>query len=107
LIEDSAGNFYGAAEIGGNSNCDDGCGTLFKIDSNGEFSVLYTFTGEMDGYYPNGGLVLDPEGNLYGTTRIATTNSLYGTVYELNTAGKMTVLDSLNGSADGALPTGV
>ena len=105
LVRDKAGNFYGAAEIGGNSNCDLGCGTLFKLAKNGKFTVLYSFTGAVDGNYPNGGLVRDSKGNLFGTTGIGTTNSFYGTVYELNNAGVMKVLHQLNGFSDGATPT--
>jgi uncharacterized repeat protein (TIGR03803 family) len=106
LVTDKAGNFYGAAELGGNSNCDLGCGTLYKLSKNGKFTVLYSFTGAVDGNYPNGGLVRDSKGNLFGTTGIGTTNSIWGTVYELNQAGVMKVLHQLNGSTDGATPTG-
>ncbi len=106
LVMDDAGNLYGAAQVGGNSNCDDGCGTLFKIGANGKFKVLYTFMDGEDGSYPNGNLVMDSKGNLYGETEGLTTNSFYGTVYELNPAGKMKVLHILNGSPDGADPVG-
>jgi uncharacterized repeat protein (TIGR03803 family) len=54
---------------------------------------------------PNGGLVQAPGGNLYGTTAgYADTN--FGTVFELDKAGVMTVLHSLNGTTDGATPLG-
>jgi uncharacterized repeat protein (TIGR03803 family) len=47
-----------------------GCGVLFKLDTEGNYSVLYTF-GAAD--FPSGtggveGLGLDNEGNLYGVT---------------------------------------
>jgi hypothetical protein len=32
------------------------------------FTVLHAFTGPPDGGFPNGGLILDAKGNLYGTT---------------------------------------
>lgn len=102
---DDAGNFYGAAQIGGSANCDLGCGTLFKLSKSGKFTLLYTFTGAADGNYPNGGLVRDSQGILYGTTQIGTTNSFYGTVYKLNQDGTMTVLHQLNGFSDGATPS--
>jgi uncharacterized repeat protein (TIGR03803 family) len=40
------------------------------MPSNGSwtYNVLYTFTGGSDGSWPNGGLVFDAAGNLYGTT---------------------------------------
>jgi len=102
LVMDNAGNLYGAANVGGNSNCYKGCGTLFKIDTDG----LYTFEDGEDGSGPNGNLVIDSHGNLYGETQGLNTNSYYGTVYELNPARKMKVLHVLNGSPDGADPVG-
>jgi uncharacterized repeat protein (TIGR03803 family) len=104
LTMDQDGNFYGAAQIGGNSSCYLGCGTLFKLGKNGKFTVLYTFTDAEDGGSPNGGMVLDSKGNLYGTTLGGNTNSCYGTVFELNKAGVMTVLHVLNGGTDGGYP---
>jgi uncharacterized repeat protein (TIGR03803 family) len=110
LLLDKAGNLYGAAGEGGSTNCEDpsgppiGCGTLFKLSANGKFTVLHTFTGDLDGNGPNGGLIQDPEGNLYGTTETGTTNSFYGAVFELKKTGKMIVLHQLNGNTDGATP---
>ncbi len=65
LIQDTAGNFYGTTYLGGTSNF----GTVFKIDPSGNETVLYNFkNGRNDGNGPLGGLLLDTEGNLYGTT---------------------------------------
>ncbi|MFZ0319908.1 MAG: choice-of-anchor tandem repeat GloVer-containing protein [Candidatus Sulfotelmatobacter sp.] len=64
LIMDSAGSLYGTTEEGGSS----GNGTVYKIDSTGVETVLYSFTGENDGQFPYGSLVMDSAGNLYGTT---------------------------------------
>ena len=105
MVMDRAGNLYGSAHIGGNSNCDDGCGTLFKIGADGKFKVLYTFTNN-PAAYPIGDLVMDPKGNIYGETQGLNTNSYYGTVFELNSAGKVKLLHILNGSTDGADPNG-
>jgi uncharacterized repeat protein (TIGR03803 family) len=44
LIMDSAGNLYGTASSGGLSQCPSGCGTLFRLDTNGDFTVLHNFT---------------------------------------------------------------
>jgi uncharacterized repeat protein (TIGR03803 family) len=67
LIFDSAGHLYGVAS-GVNANY----GNVFKLTlgENGKWSeqVLYVFQGDQDGAYPNGGVVLDTAGNLYGTT---------------------------------------
>jgi uncharacterized repeat protein (TIGR03803 family) len=67
LTLDAAGNVYGASTYGGGG----GFGTLFKlVRSAGQytFELLYTFTGGSDGGMPEGNVVLDRAGNLYGTT---------------------------------------
>lgn len=105
LVADAAGNLYGAAQAGGNPNCYNGCGTLFKIDANGKFTLLYTFTDGVDASYPNGNMVLDGKGNLYGDAAgDFGTDAPYGTVFELTAAGRFTVLHKMNGNTDGADP---
>ena len=77
LALDSAGNLYGTTVAGGAFNrCNggQGCGTVFKLSppANGQGAwteaVLYSFGGQSDGANPQGGVVLDSLGNLYGTT---------------------------------------
>jgi uncharacterized repeat protein (TIGR03803 family) len=41
---------------------------VFKLDTAGRETVLYTFSGPPDGSNPAAGVILDPAGNLYGTT---------------------------------------
>jgi uncharacterized repeat protein (TIGR03803 family) len=84
LIQDAAGNLYGTTEAGGTDNW----GTIFKIDSSGNETVLYSFSGGPDGGRPLGGLLLDSEGNLYGTTNLAGKNG-GGTVFELDTSNTL------------------
>jgi len=68
LVLDAAGNLYGTTFEGGSFKvCSDGCGTVFKLSPNGTETVLHSFTGG-DGALPTAGLILDPAGNLYGTT---------------------------------------
>ena len=73
LILDSSGNLYGTTYNGGITSCGDtnGCGTVFELSPNSDGTwaetVLHAFQGGSDGAYPVGGLVLDQEGNLYGT----------------------------------------
>jgi len=74
LISDSQGNLYGTAAQGGNLLCpyaiNVGCGVVFELSraSDGwKEAVLYTFVGT-DGMAPDGGLIFDDVGNLYGTT---------------------------------------
>ena len=107
LIRDSAGNLYGTTRNGGSATlCGGfGCGTAFKIDSSGNETVLYRFTGGADGSVPVGGLIRDGAGNLYGTT-ISGGTSGNGVVYKLDKQGNETVLYSFAGLNDGSGPFG-
>ncbi len=71
LTRDSAGNLYGITFAGGNEQaggCNPGgCGTVFKLDTNGNKTVLHAFDST-DGADPGAGLIQDAAGNLYGTT---------------------------------------
>jgi hypothetical protein len=79
LVFDSAGNLYGATYYGGGFGvCNQGiypyCGTIFKLSppktEGGAWKekVLYSFKSGTDGANPNGSLVFDKKGALYGTT---------------------------------------
>ena len=100
LLRDGAGNLYGSATLGG----DAGKGTLFEITSAGVFRRLYSFTGGADGATPNGGLVRDAAGNLYGTAQTGGGFGSLGTVFELSPAHVLTVLHTFTGNRDGAFP---
>lgn len=106
VFRDSAGNLYGTTERGGDSVCNNplGCGTVYKIDASGRHTVLYSFTGGNDGYYPYAGVIRDSAGNLYGTTWIGG-HFGSGTVFKLDTSGKETILHTFTGGGDGAQPT--
>jgi uncharacterized repeat protein (TIGR03803 family) len=62
------GNMYGVTGGGGQDNW----GTVFELTqtSGGTWAeaVLYDFTGGADGANPNSPVILDEDGNLYGTT---------------------------------------
>jgi uncharacterized repeat protein (TIGR03803 family) len=106
MVRDKAGNIYGTTYFGGSSSgCyGSGCGTVFKIDSAGSETVLYSFTGGSDGCSPWQGLVVDKAGNLYGTA-LECGSSGYGTIFEVDSTGHFTVLHSFSG-LDGAYPSG-
>jgi uncharacterized repeat protein (TIGR03803 family) len=94
LTQDAAGNLYGTTHGGGaNAN---GQGTVFKVDTTGHETVLYSFCSQSncaDGQNPLAGLIQDAAGNLYGTT--PTGGSFNGgTVFKVDTAGHETVLYS-------------
>jgi uncharacterized repeat protein (TIGR03803 family) len=107
VIRDSAGNLYGTTTRGGTEDQ----GVVYKLDTVGQETVLYSFGGGADGANPyTAGVIRDPAGNLYGTTGVGGINGLegVGVVYKLDTAGNYTVLHSFTGGADGANPyTGV
>jgi len=64
LIQGNDGNFYGTASNGGASDN----GTLFKITPSGVVTVLFSFTGGVDGANPRTGLFQGRDGNFYGVT---------------------------------------
>ena len=69
LVMDAAGNFYGAGTGGAF-----GYGAVYKLTPsvNGwSYSTLYDFTGGSDGNDPQGPLVLDGKGHLFGTATSA------------------------------------
>lgn len=78
LIRDPAGNLYGTTAGGGAF----GGGTVFKLSPAGKETVLHSFALSGDGAYPQGALVRDAAGNLYGTTQSGGTFG-FGTVFKL------------------------
>jgi uncharacterized repeat protein (TIGR03803 family) len=77
---------------------------VFKLDPKGKLSLLHSFAGTPDGVNPLAGLLRDAAGNLYGTTYYGGTNGGFGTVFKLNTKGKLTLLHSFAGLPVGQNP---
>ena len=104
LIADASGNLYGTTFSGGGCSANSGdCGTVFKVTPEGAESVLHAFQGDNDGMFPEGGLVADGAGNLYGTTSFGGSCGC-GTVFKVTPAGKETLLYSFQAGSDGANP---
>jgi uncharacterized repeat protein (TIGR03803 family) len=99
LTGDSAGNLYGTTHSGRPADA----GVVYKLDAAGHFTVLYTFTGGDDGRYPQACVIVDSEGNLYGTTFNGGTANV-GVVYKVDPAGNETVLHSFAGGPEGDFP---
>lgn len=77
LVMDAAGNLYGA-------DYEYGYGYIFKMAHSGDswtFTTLHTFSGP-DGEFPQGPIVIDRSGNLYGTT-IKGGSYGFGAVWEI------------------------
>jgi uncharacterized repeat protein (TIGR03803 family) len=88
LVQTPDGLLYGVASRFGSgppTGCGfaNSCGTLFRIDTAGNFASLHNF-GTTDGSYPTGGLLLGRDGFLYGTT--------WTSIYRTDTAGNVTTL---------------
>jgi uncharacterized repeat protein (TIGR03803 family) len=78
---DTAGNLYGTTLGGGTF----GEGSVFKLSpSQGGwvYTSLHDFTGGSDGRAPYGHLVVDVNGNLYGTAGWGGSAG-YGTIWEI------------------------
>jgi uncharacterized repeat protein (TIGR03803 family) len=114
LVFDSKGNLYGVTGGGGESGSTADAGTVFELtpNQNGAWTekVLYSFAGGTDATSPySEGIVLDPAGNIYGTTYVGGAYG-YGAVYEVvaGTNGTWTekVLYSFQDRNDGGSPYG-
>jgi uncharacterized repeat protein (TIGR03803 family) len=105
LVLDSAHNLYGTTTQYGDS----GLGTVFELSPGKKTWVentLYSFEGRDDGGYPEGTLIFDPAGNLYGTTSTRG-GSMVGTVFQLEkNQGSWTLntLHTFTDNGDGAVP---
>jgi uncharacterized repeat protein (TIGR03803 family) len=102
---DVGGTLYGTTEVGGKNGCvgtDDGCGTVFRITTDGKEKVLYSFGKGSDGKFPATGLT-DVGGTLYGTTGYGGEYG-DGTVFSVTLDGKEKVLHSFRDTPDGAYP---
>jgi uncharacterized repeat protein (TIGR03803 family) len=101
-VMDQAGNVYGTTHVQSGSNF---AGAIWRISSPRDFSVLHELDASTDGFAPNSPLVLNTDGNLYGTTSSGGSGG-YGTVFEITPSGTFTVLHSFTNGTDGGTPTG-
>jgi len=84
LIQDAAGNLYGATYKGGQYNF----GAIFELTQLGALTLLHSFQGPpIEGLGPSGTPIFDPSGNLFGTTYQGGGSRGYGTVYEISAEG--------------------
>jgi uncharacterized repeat protein (TIGR03803 family) len=108
MASDANGNLYGTTWGGGATDCNGGCGTVFKLSKSGKETVLYSFCslpGCVDGSSPIGNLIMDTSGNLYGVTSSGGTGTCIseagcGTVFEVDTSGNEIILHNFCSEPD-------
>jgi uncharacterized repeat protein (TIGR03803 family) len=110
-VMDSKRNLYGTTYAGGVY----GLGVVFELQppavQGGQWTetILHEFRGGADGAHPMAGLVLDPQGNIYGNTYEGGEGTGYGTVFKISNSKPRTktVLHTFSGAPnDGAYPAG-
>lgn len=105
LVPGPDGDFYGAALYGGTN----GGGTLFKLTTNGTYTLLHTMNGpansSTDGSQPQGPLALGPDGNFYGAASNGGSGR-QGTLFQLTSAGAFTLLFTFDPLVSGTNATG-
>jgi uncharacterized repeat protein (TIGR03803 family) len=110
------GELYGTTQEGGGATGSGfgpyGLGTIFKVSTSGNESVVHSFQGSPDGAYPLSTLIA-LHGVLYGTTSaggfVGTTSkgrlTGYGSVFKMNMSGKENVVYNFKNGEDGSQPT--
>jgi uncharacterized repeat protein (TIGR03803 family) len=98
LMQASDGNFYGVTINGGTHNA----GVIYRLKTNGTYTVLYNFTGGSDGGNPAAAPTQGPDGNLYGTASVGGNTTACsggcGVIYKITTAGTLKVLSTFDGT---------
>ncbi len=100
MVVDTSGNLYGTTFGCGKF----GYGAVFKVKPDGSESLVYSFRGGHDGYFPRSGMTHDGLGNLYGVTDYGGRVKLCddgnvgcGTVFKLTPNGAKTMLYGFKG----------
>jgi uncharacterized repeat protein (TIGR03803 family) len=103
LVRDRAGNLYGTTSAGGKYGAGNADGAVFRLSAAGAEKTLHSFGNGKDGLIPNGGLIEDQKGNLYGVSA-GGGKSGTGTIFKIAPSGIETIL--YNFPATGGSPSG-
>lgn len=108
---DGISTLYGVNAAGGVNNC----GVIFRLDpvrARWSWSALYAFCspgGIASGHSPNGDILADSDGNVYGTTLFGGLGSNGGALFKIDASGTATGLYSFcsqTNCEDGRRPNG-
>ena len=93
------GNFYGTTYAGGSASA----GTVYKFTANGKITTLHSISGCPEGDYIYAPPIEGLDGNFYGTASDGGCE-VFGTVYKITPAGKLTVIYTFPGTSKLAYP---
>lgn len=96
LIKGPDGFLYGMTSAGGTNSY----GTIFKISTSGDFTVIKHLNFTTDGAHPHGHLTLGTDGNFYGIN-YSGGNAGGGTVFKLTQAGIYSVIHNMALATEG------
>jgi len=100
MVLTATGDLYGTASFSNHN------GAVFRLSKDGQLSTVYEFSGTQDGDNPTGAIVVDANGNIFGTTYDGGANG-QGIIYKIDNTGHETILHSFAGGAtDGSYPYG-
>ncbi|PSR56768.1 hypothetical protein AHMF7605_26365 [Adhaeribacter arboris] len=101
LLDGNDGYYYGMTNAGG----DFLAGVIFRVTSNGDYTVLHSFDNYEDGSSPQGNLIKGKDGNFYGLTNVGGDYNT-GTFFKMAPNGTVTKLHSFYQYEDGDKPSG-
>jgi uncharacterized repeat protein (TIGR03803 family) len=99
LMMNAKGTLFGTTSAGGAS----GLGAVFRIAGHDTQKVLHSFLGGTDGQTPNGGVIEDASGTLFGTTTAGGASGA-GTVYSVRGKTEHVLYSFAGGAGDGSDP---
>lgn len=110
LLLDKSGNLWGSTVFGGGGKCPfgnapHGCGTIFRITPDGKEAIIVAFSNRAMGFQPDGGLLANATGTMYGTTFYGGIHNR-GTVFKLSSDGEFSQLYEFGGWPDAKYPLG-
>lgn len=105
-VMDSSGTLYGVTAAGGSSDINKNAGAVFKLRPHSNKPVIVASFKKTNGQSPLGGLIIDSQGNLFGTTGGNLAGTVDGTVFEIPHGTKTIITLAEFGGVNGSTPRG-